>query len=70
MSHPATPLPEPWRTLHKRLIDLGAAIIKERHWGDPIKHVEAEKQDDALAELACEARSIADALAVAAKEQE
>jgi hypothetical protein len=58
-------LTEPWRTLHKRLIVLGAAILKERHWGEPLKRAEAEKQDDALAKLAMEARSIADRLAAA-----
>jgi hypothetical protein len=60
------PLTEPWRTLHKRLIVLGAAILRERHWGFPIKLAEAEKQDEALAQLAWDARRIADALAAAA----
>lgn len=60
------PMPEPWRGLYGRLIKLGAAILGQRHWGDPIKGVDAEKQDDALADLGMEARRIADAIAAAA----
>jgi hypothetical protein len=61
---------EPWRTLYKRLIVLGAAIVKERRWGDPLNQADAEKQDDALAELAAEARAIADLLAASAMKTE
>jgi len=56
-------LAEPWRGLHKRLIVLGAAIVAQRTWGERQSYQESGKQDDALAALALEARSIADALA-------
>ena len=56
-------LAQPWRGIHKRLIVLGAGLIAQRHWGEPINTKEAAEQDDALAALALEARSIADALA-------
>jgi hypothetical protein len=51
------------RGLHKRLIVLGAAIIAQRTWGEPLKRDESESQDNALADLAMEARRVADALA-------
>jgi hypothetical protein len=63
----SAPLPPPWRDLHKRLIVLGAAILAQRHWGDPIPLAEAEKQDVALAGLAMECRKIADEAAQEAR---
>jgi hypothetical protein len=57
------------RELRKRLINLGAAILAQRHWGEPIPRISAEKQDDALADLGLEARKIADALSAWADAQ-
>lgn len=49
-------------SLYARLIQLGAAILAQRHGDERINKADAKRQDDALAALGYEARAIADGL--------